>query len=79
MDLSEIMDHLANQQMQIQLASQGTQLGARPAIQNGLRYPLRPAQTGYDPAHGGDLDVACRVSHQVHITAGQPATNGNPL
>src|SRR5215472_15225080 len=78
MSLSEIMDDLANQQMQIQLASQGTQLRARPAIQNRLRYPTRPAQTGYDAAHGGDLNVACRVSDEVDVAAVELATDRNP-
>jgi len=68
--LSEIVDDLANQQMQIQLAPQGTQSAAWPAIQNGFRNTTRPPKTGYDTAHCGDLDVPCRISHQVHITAG---------
>src|SRR3990172_4785505 len=60
--LAETVQRAANQQMHIELAAQGPQLGTGAIAQNGFTDAEGAAETGDDAADGGDLDLAGGVA-----------------
>src|SRR5580658_1963367 len=76
--LLEIMKRAPEQQMQIELAAQGSQFPARSAVQDRVCNSNRSAKPGDDAAHGGHLYLACCVADQIDETLADLALHRNP-
>src|SRR5580704_4496043 len=66
--LLELMNRLANEQVQIEFAAQRTQLAAFPAIHDRFRDSDRAAKSGDDSAHRRNFHLPGGIAHQEHAS-----------
>jgi hypothetical protein len=67
--LVKIVDHSANQKMNIQLSPKVAQFPAGLAIQNGFANPRCASKTGYDAANRCNFHVAGGVAYEIYLAA----------
>ena len=67
--LVKVVDHSANQQVNIQLSPKVAQFPAGLAIQNGFANPHGASKTGYDAANRCNFHVAGRVAYEIYLAA----------
>src|SRR5712691_9370488 len=65
--LPEAVERLADQQVQVEFATQRAQFAAVPAVQDGLGNAERSTEAGHNSTHGCDLNLAGRITHQVNL------------
>src|ERR1700722_3036160 len=76
--LLELMNRLANEQVEIELPSQRTQFAAFSAIHDGFANADSPAKPGDDPADRRNFHLSGGIADQEHSASAHAAFDGSP-